>query len=173
MAKLIKNQAIVDDAWQVLTLAEDQRAETVTVGEGQWIVPLSVFLAQPALQQRSDVAVWLDGDDEPADVAPFLAQLPLVAVRFPKFSDGRGYSIATLLRSRHGHTGELRAIGDVLRDQFDYLGRCGFDALQPDADRYTDAQLEDALNSLTVFSEPYQASVTIASPLFRRQRRAA
>ncbi|WP_230970731.1 DUF934 domain-containing protein [Nitrogeniibacter aestuarii] len=173
MAKLIKTQAIVEDAWQVLTLTEDQNADSVEVAEGQWIVPLSVYLAQTALQSRRDVAVWLAGDDEPADVAPYLAQLPLVAVHFPKFADGRGYSIATLLRTRHGHTGELRAIGDVLRDQFDYLTRCGFDALQPAEGRYSDAQLEDALRNVKDFSEPYQTSVTVQSPLFRRQRRVA
>ena len=173
MAKLIKNQAIVEDAWQVLTLTEDQNADSVEVAAGQWIVPLSVYLAQTALQSRSDVAVWLAGDDEPADVAPYLAQLPLVAVHFPKFADGRGYSIATLLRSRHGHTGELRAIGDVLRDQFDYLTRCGFDALQPAEGKYSDTQLEDALRNLKDFSEPYQTSVAVQSPLFRRQRRVA
>jgi len=173
MAKLIKNNAIVEDAWQVLTLAEDQSAEAVEVSAGQWIVPLSVYLAQPALQSRSDIAVWLAGDDEPADVAPFLNQLPLVAVEFPKFADGRGYSIATLLRTRHGHIGELRAIGDVLRDQFDYLTRCGFDALQPAEGKYSDAQLEDALRHLKDFSEPYQTSVTVQNPLFRRQRRVA
>lgn len=173
MPKLIKNSAIVDDAWQVLTLAEDQSADTVEVGAGQWMVPLSVYLAQTALQTRGDIAVWLAGDDEPADVAPYLAQLPLVAVQFPKFADGRGYSIATLLRTRHGHTGELRAIGDVLRDQFDYLTRCGFDALQPAEGKYSEAQLEDALRNLKDFSEPYQTSVTVQSPLFRRQKRVA
>ena len=59
MAKLIKTQAIVEDAWQVLTLTEDQNADSVEVAEGQWIVPLSVYLAQTALQSRRDVAVWL------------------------------------------------------------------------------------------------------------------
>jgi uncharacterized protein (DUF934 family) len=173
MAKLIKNQGIVDDAWQVRTLAEGETADTAVIAAGQWIVPLAVWQAQPALQQRGDVAVWLAGDEDPAALVPFLSALPLVAVQFPKFADGRGYSIAALLRTRHGYTGELRAIGDVLRDQFDYLTRCGFDALQPAEGKYSDAQLNDALKSLSVFSEPYQASVKHESPLFRRQRRAA
>lgn len=169
MAKLIKNGALIEDAWQVRTLADGESPDTATIDAGRWIVPLSVWRAQPGLQQREDLAVWLDGQDDPADLAPFLAQLPLVAVRFPKFADGRGYSIATLLRSRYGHAGELRAIGEVLRDQFDYLTRCGFDALQPAEGRYTDAQLQATVESLSVFSEPYQASAAIAAPLFRRR----
>ncbi len=173
MSKVIKNQSVVEDGWQIRVLAEDEQPDTAAVANGQWIVPLPVWQAQPALQQRADIAVWLGGDDEPADIAPQLATLPLVAVHFPKFADGRGYSIATLLRSRYGYEGELRAIGDVLRDQFDYLTRCGFDALQPAEGKYTDAQLNDALRNLSDFAEPYQTSVKHASPLFRRQRRAA
>src|SRR5699024_1280062 len=92
---------------------------------------------------------------------------------FPKFADGRGYSIATLLRTRHGYAGELRAIGEVLRDQFDYLSRCGFDALQPAPGRYTPAQLQAALAGLATFSTPYQASATHPQPLFRRAHRRA
>ncbi|MBA4742935.1 MAG: DUF934 domain-containing protein, partial [Azoarcus sp.] len=92
---------------------------------------------------------------------------------FPKFADGRGDSVATLLRSRYGYTGELRAIGDVLRDQFNYLARCGFDALQPAEGRYSEAQLEAAIASFDDFAEPYQASVAVSNPLFRRVQRAA
>jgi uncharacterized protein (DUF934 family) len=173
MAKVIKQQALADDAWQVRVLAEGESPETATVAEGAWIVPLAVWQAQPALHARGDIAVWLAGDDEPAELAPHLAALPLVAVHFPKFADGRGYSIAALLRTRHGYTGELRAIGDVLRDQFDYLTRSGFDALQPPEGKYSEAQLQDALRHLKDFSEPYQNSAAVPSPLFRRQRRAA
>src|SRR5690606_21456858 len=117
--------------------------------------------------------VWLAGDEDPADIADDLTALPVIGVNFPRFADGRGYSIATLLRSRYGYTGELRAIGDVLRDQFNYLARCGFDALQPAEGRYSEAQLEAALASFDDFAEPYQASVAISNPLFRRMQRAA
>ena len=66
---------------------------------------------------------------------PWLADIPLIAIRFPVFTDGRGYSLARLLRTRHGYTGELRAVGDVLRDQLYFLQGCGFDAFQLRADQ--------------------------------------
>jgi len=79
--------------------------------------------------------------------------------------DGRGYSIARLLRERYGWRGELRAIGDVLRDQLFYLTRCGFDAFELRAGQ--DAQA--ALTALADFSEAYQSSVERPQPLFRRR----
>ena len=173
MPKLIRNAQIVDDAWQTLRPTADDAVDAVTVPAGQWIVPLSVWQAQPALHERADIAVWLADDDEPTDLVPDLARLPFVAVNFPKFANGRGYSTAVLLRTRYNYGGELRAIGDVLRDQFDYLTRCGFDALEPAAGKYTDAQLTAALDSLQCFTEPYQKSVKHPEPLFRRQQRAA
>lgn len=173
MPKLIRNAQITEDNWQTQLLAEGDTPDAVTVPAGQWIVPLDVWQAQPALRERADIAVWLADDDEPADLVPDLAALPFVAVNFPKFANGRGYSTAVLLRTRYNYTGELRAIGDVLRDQFDYLTRSGFDALEPAAGKYTDAQLTAALESLQCFTEPYQKSVKHPEPLFRRQRRAA
>nr|WP_310638858.1 DUF934 domain-containing protein [Burkholderia gladioli] len=88
---------------------------------------------------------------------------------FPRFGDGRGYSTAHLLRNRHGWTGELRAIGDVLRDQLNYMSRCGFDAFAVRADR----DPHDALNAFTEFSERYQGAVDDAVPLFRRRAASA
>jgi len=174
MAKLIKNGQITDDNWQVMDLGEDDSPEGAAVADGPVLVPLTVWLAQrEALAARDDVGIWLAGDDEPGELADDIERLPLIAVNFPKFADGRGYSIAVLLRSRYGYSGELRAIGDVLRDQFNYLSRCGFDALQPREGRYSDAELEAALANFDDFKEPYQASVTPQNPLFRRAQRAA
>ena len=81
-------------------------------------------------------------------------KLALIAVRFPKFTDGRGYSIARVLR-RLGWQGELRAVGDVLRDQLFYMTRCGFDAFALRADQ--DAQA--ALTAFSDFSAPYQPAI--------------
>ena len=91
----------------------------------------------------------------------------VIAVDFPKFSDGRSYSIAYNLRVRLGYTGELRAIGDVLRDQLFYMQRVGFDAFEPRPDR----KIEDAIKGLSDFSEFYQKSVDQKLPLFRRVQR--
>ena len=172
MAELIRNRRIEDDTRNVVTLAEGDTPESITLPAGPALVPLAVWKARHnELSEGS--GVWLTGDEDPADLADDLAALPVIGVNFPRFADGRGYSIATLLRSRYGYTGELRAIGDVLRDQFNYLARCGFDALQPAEGRYTREQLEAALAGFDDFSEPYQASVAVPSPLFRRVQRAA
>lgn len=173
MAKLIRNGRVEDDARIVVTLAEGDTPETVTLPAGALLVPLAVWQARRNELAGRDVGVWLAGDQDPAALADDLAALPVVGVHFPIFTDGRGSSIAVLLRSRYGYGGEVRAIGDVLRDQFNYYVRCGINALQPAEGRYSDAQLEAALASITDFSEPYQASVTPTAPLFRRVARAA
>jgi len=107
----------------------------------------------------------LEPADDPAKFADRLGAVARIEVNFPNFTDGRGYSIARLLRERHGYDGELRAVGDVQRDQLFYLARCGFDAflLRKDEDA------EDALAAFEDFSEAYQASVERPQPLFRRR----
>ena len=88
-----------------------------------------------------------------------------VEVNFPKFGDGRGYSIAKLLRTRHGYRGELRAVGHITRDLLFFMESCGFDAyeLREGEDPH------EALASFEDFSEAYQASVARPVPLFRRR----
>jgi uncharacterized protein (DUF934 family) len=107
----------------------------------------------------------LEPADDPALAAGRLAGLARVEVNFPSAADGRGYSIARLLRERHGYAGELRAVGDVQRDQLYYLARVGFDAflLREGEDA------EGALAALHDFSEAYQASAAQPQPLFRRR----
>lgn len=174
MREIIKDRAIVQDDWSVLRLNEGETPETVSVPAGKVIVPLAVWQVQrPALLQRlqasQEIAVWL-APDQPAElIADDAALFPLIAIDFPKFNDGRGYSAAYLLRSRYRYSGELRAIGDVLRDQLFYMQRVGFNAFATRADR----NIQDALKGLTDFSEVYQASVDQPLPLFRRTERQA
>lgn len=168
--KIIKNKTVVDDDWSVLRLTEDETAEAVKVATGKVIVPLKVWQAQrDALQSRSDLGVWLASDERPEELKDDLQAFTVIAVDFPKFSDGRGYSTAYNLRARLGYEGELRAIGDVLRDQLFYMQRVGFDAFAVRADR----DIHDALNGLSDFSEVYQRSLNPAQPLFRRVQREA
>ena len=168
MRDIIKDRQIVADDWQVLKLAEGETAESVAIPEGRVIVPLAVWQARrDALKARGDVAVWLASDERPEALKDDVASLALIAVDFPKFADGRGYSIAYNLRARLGFTGELRAIGDVLRDQLFYMQRVGFDAFAVREDK----NIHDALKGLTDFSEVYSNSWDQKSPLFRRVRR--
>jgi uncharacterized protein (DUF934 family) len=174
--QIIKGRAIVADDWNLLRAEEGSEAATVAalaVPAGRVILPLATWLAQrDALSARAaagEIAVWLAPDEDPVALRDDLPRLALVAVDFPKFTDGRGYSHAWNLRSRLGWTGELRAIGDVLRDQLFSMQRVGFDAYDTRPDR----SIEDALKGLTVFSETYQASVDQRVPLFRRHARPA
>lgn len=166
MAHLIKNRRPAANPWQLLETAADGSQPGIP-SQGDIIVPLATWLEQrDALLSRSGrLGIWLDSDEEPALIADDLQHFGVVAVNFPQFTDGRGYSIARLLRERYNWRGELRAIGDVQRDQLFYLARCGFDAfaLREGED------LQSALSAFGDFSEAYQASVERAQPLFRRR----
>jgi uncharacterized protein (DUF934 family) len=111
--------------------------------------------------------IRLEPADDPAAVADRLEGATRVEVNFPKFGDGRGFSIGRLLRERYGYKGELRAVGHITRDHLFFMESCGFDAfeLREGEDPH------EALAAFDDFSESYQASVTRPQPLFRRRTR--
>lgn len=165
MSEIILRDVIVADDWQLL---RPMAGDPISLPAGRIIVPLSIWIAQQsALADRKEVGVWLAVTDDPATLGPSLSLLSLVAVDFPKFTDGRGYSIAYLLRSRFGYRGQLRAIGDVLPDQLFYMKRVGFDAFAVRADK----DLRQALRCLQPFTDAYQGSWDNAVPSFRRHER--
>ena len=171
MATLIKNAKIATDTWKLLDWAADGSLPTLPA-TGDIIVPLALWqaLAGELLARGTGrLGLWLDSAEDPAMAADSLEAFSLIAVNFPQFTDGRGYSIARLLRERYRWQGELRAVGDVLRDQLFYLSRCGFDAFALRAGE--DAQ--SALAAFDDFSEGYQTSVERPQPLFRRRSQAA
>jgi uncharacterized protein (DUF934 family) len=155
MATLIKNRQIANDSWWLLD-ADIRR--WVSPGEDGFvpdfprgadlIVPLALWRLRrdDLLHHAGGVGVWLDAGDDAEAIASDLDRLGVVAVNFPKFSDGRGFSAGRLLRERHGYKGELRAIGDIGRDQLALLERCGFDAIAP-------RDGEDAVRALASFDE--------------------
>jgi uncharacterized protein (DUF934 family) len=163
--RLIRQGRVERDAWRFVGLEAGE--DLATLPEGAIVVPLALWKARrEELRARTQpVGVWLAPVDEPAELAADTRALPLIAVHFPKFTDGRGYSTAVLLRTRYGFRGELRAFGDVGRDQLFYLKRSGFDAfsLAPHRDP------ESALASLGDFSVRYQGSVDDPVPLFRKR----
>lgn len=162
---LIKGRNRALDSWKLLEMATDGTA--VVPSDGKVVVPLSAWRSlrtDPMLNERR-WGVWLAGGDDPAELENDLGRLELIAVRFDSFTDGRGYSTARLLRERYGWRGELRAIGDVQRDQIYYLFRCGFDAF----DLRDGEDVDSALAAFNDFSEAYQAAVDRPSPLFRRR----
>jgi uncharacterized protein (DUF934 family) len=161
MGALIVRQKLTTDHWQWL----DENAP-IAAG-GSLIISLARLLSdRDAFADRpGELGVVLHPDDDPLSLAGELKRLSLIAVTFPVFTDGRGYSSARLIRERLGWTGELRAVGDVQRDQIPYLFRVGFDAFALKAGQ----DPEQALSAFGDFSEAYQASVAQPLPLFRRR----
>ena len=108
-------------------------ADDETIPPGEVIVSLARLEADGPwlIAQDRSVGVRLPSDADPQALAPWLGRLALIAVEFPRFRDGRVYSLAQLLRERLGWKGELRAVGDVLVEQSNFMLRCGFDAFEP------------------------------------------
>ncbi len=142
--------------------AEDSQA---LASSGQVTVTLERWRAEAdALKARGQVGLRVLGEVDPGDYADVLPHVDLVCIQFPKFADGRGYSAARLLRERYGFTGTLRALGDVLRDQLNYMARCGFDSfvMAPGKDPRA------SLSAFEDFSESYQPAADEVLPLWRR-----
>jgi uncharacterized protein (DUF934 family) len=158
---LVKHGRIVADSY--VRVADDAPvANDVAV-----IVPAVRLLADAAalVQRGAPTGVLWPNDRRIAELAPWLDRLALVALAFPSFRDGRAYSQARQLRERYGFSGELRATGDVLRDQFLFLIRAGFDSLEvkKDADA---AAVAEAVGRYSVF---YQPSADGRAPMARRR----
>lgn len=152
---------IVEDNWTVVR-GEPDPAQPIGA---KAVLSLPAFLALDEARAAEVRAVWIAPEDDFEPAVARLRTMDMIAVDFPVFRDGRGYSIANLLRIRYGWTGELRAIGDVLRDQLNYMRRCGFDAFAVRADK----NIEDALKSFNFYTVTYQAGVDDPLPLFRRR----
>ena len=163
MSTLIKNRQVVPDTWRILQNADD--LSTAAPGE-DIVVPLTLWREQctSLLARAGRSGVWLGPADDPAQLFAGCPLPELIAVHFPAFTDGRGYSTARLLRERHGFRGELRAFGDIIRDTLFDLARCGFDAFALRADQ----NVETALKAFDDFSEAYQAAAD-RGPLFARR----
>jgi uncharacterized protein (DUF934 family) len=154
---------IVIDHWQRLT--DDEALPDLDA------LPVLVSIAR-AQRDRAQLdarpgswGVWITGDAEPAPVVEAFGDRPLIAIVVAKFGDGRYFSLARLLRERHGYRGELRAVGNVLPDQLFFMRRCGFGSfeLQPGK------SLETGLRSLAEFTVTYQGAADDPRPLYRRR----
>jgi len=154
--KIIKDKNIIEDSWVHYTGDGD-------LPDGNIIVPLAVW-QQTDLSGRK-VGVRLEPDAEVRDFEDDLENFEVIAINFPTFNDGRGYSLAKILRDRFGYRKEIRAIGDVMRDQLFYLQRCGFNAYEIKPGR----DIKDALKAFDDFSVKYQVSSDEGLPLYSRR----
>ena len=158
------------------SVTAEQVSNTLIPATGKIIVPLTVFIARKnELASRinaKEVGVWIDTHEVLEHLIENQADinaLPIIAVHVERFADGRIFSLGTLLRTRYGYKNELRAFGDVLRDQLFFLKRSGFSSFEIRADR----SAEDALASLKDFTTPYQGAVDEPQPVFKRYNRLA
>lgn len=163
--KLIKNGEFVENRFQTVG-DEDQ------LPDGPVIVSLERWQAErEALRARNTpVGVLLKSGQEPGPIVEDLDHLDVVALEFPTYRNGRGYSYARLLRERHGYKGEIRAVGNVLRDQFQFMIRCGIDALEV-GDNITPEIFAECANFFSLYYQP--SSDTRETVLSLRQRLAA
>lgn len=123
MTRIWKETGFIEgDRWIIET--DEVKAE----GEQRAYLSIDQLIEQADATNEVGFGVLIKPADDVARLAPYLDRLALVAVLFPAFSDGRGFSHASLLRERLGYTGELRAVGDVLIDHVPLMLRCGFDS---------------------------------------------
>lgn len=163
--RVIKNGRVLEDDWQ--RIAEPDPGQPLP--EGDLIVPLDYWRnnREPLARHSGRIAVCLNGDDSLDDFSDSLDQFELVALEFPKFTDGRSYSHARLLRDRFGYRGEIRAVGEVLRDQLFFMQRCGLDSYQVREDK----DAEDALKGLSDFSVRYQTAADGTPPVYKLRQK--
>jgi uncharacterized protein (DUF934 family) len=156
------------------TFSQKRIAATEIPATGKVLLPLTVWLANKGkLTERmaaGEVGIVL-ATHEPIEslIAAFsdINSLPLIAIFVERFADGRNFTLGNLLRTRYGFKNEMRAVGDVLRDQLYFLKRSGFNSYLIRSDR----NAQEALASLNDFSEPYQGAVDETLPVWRRVNR--
>lgn len=145
MFMLIKNGNIVSDGWKTLTLAAGDTPQNVKLPVGPVLVPLPVWQARRAeliyreYEHGWPLGVWLAAEEGPEALEHDIDDFTVIGIEFDKFTDGKGYATARLLRERHGYKGELRAIGDVPRDRVSYQHQVGLDAFAVRANQKTNS----------------------------------
>jgi uncharacterized protein (DUF934 family) len=167
-ARVLHRRELIEDDW---TSLEEARAGSGRAAGDKLIVTLAAWRAEreALLAAQAAVGVLVPNTADIEAIYPEILDRPLIALQFPTFSDGRALSQAVVLRRRLGFKGELRAVGDVIRDLVFWLGRCGFDSIVPRQDQSLEA-CRQALDELTV---AYQAAADDHAPAWVRRRKAA
>ncbi|MCO1335413.1 DUF934 domain-containing protein [Microbulbifer sp. OS29] len=167
-SELIISGEIKTNEWQLVPQVEPgEELDLTSLPPGKIILPLRQWLKHcEALSERSgEIGVWLDSEEGAKLIGEEANQRPLIAVHFPAFADGRGFTAGRMLRERYRFTGELRAVGGFMRDQLTYLQRCGFNAYAFEGEQPL-ASLKDSMSD---FGDSYQTGVDQPLPMFRRR----
>ncbi|WP_151703375.1 DUF934 domain-containing protein [Nitrincola alkalilacustris] len=155
---LLLDRQIAENTWQFVE--ESLPADT---GNADLVVPFEL-LPQLLDQHQGRCGVRVPGELPYEELLPFLERVALIEIEFPIFRDGRGFSLARLLR-RAGFTGEVRAVGDVSRDRLGYMERCGFNAWMISDERFSESDLQ----AFAEISVRYQAGADDPRPIYRQQ----
>ncbi len=158
--QVIKNRQIVEFDWQLI-------ADDAEPASGPIIVSLARYLREREylLRRNAGLGIKLEAADDLTLFAADLGELAIIALEVSKFSDGRCFSQARLLRERYGFGGDLLAVGDVLRDQIAFMERCGINVFSIRPDR----AMADALKAFNEFSVTYQTAADGADPIYHRR----
>lgn len=145
------------------------RIEEKVPTEGKVLIPLDLWQAERDYflprAKAGDLGVWLTPNCNPEALKDDVVNLQIIGFEFPEFKFGQGYSGAVLLRNRYGFKGDIRAFGDIWRDQLFYLARCGFTQFDLKAGK----SLEEAIEGFNDFTTPYQTSADGVLPIFSRR----
>jgi phosphoadenosine phosphosulfate reductase len=144
-----KQGAFRTDPWQPSSAAAELGAAPVVIDKRRWLAERETLLSRPAL-----LGLRLEGGESVEDIADDLGRFALIALNFVKFSDGRGFSTARLLREKFGYAGELRAVGNVLSDQIPFMRRVGFDAFEVQHAPTRRALREDRIPEVRLYYQP-------------------
>lgn len=146
---LFRNGTLVQDTWRF-------PASDEPLGEGAVAVSKERFLAEreTILGRNGDVGVVLQSGESLDGLEQDLQRLRLIVLVIPRYTDGRNYSNAAMLRERHGYSGEIRATGDVLRDQIPLMARCGIDAFDVTNESTRRALAEGRVRGVAVHYQP-------------------
>lgn len=162
MPKLLKDNQLIDNPWK--------RAENDTplevLQQGGWLIPVEQFILHSEALDATQIGVILSTSTELSETIRGIGEVAAIAIDFPAFADGRGFSIARHLREDLAFKGDVLAIGNIIQDQLHYLKRCGFNGFEIQDDKAEEASLIQSLND---FSEAYQAALDNPTPLFRRR----
>ena len=158
---LIKNGEFIDDPWIPVPEIADLPAN------GKVMVTFELWQEhrEDLLKRGGDYGIRLKSKYSPEEIAEDLKHFKVVALEFPLFKSGRGLSYARILREHYEYKGEIRAVGQVLRDQFLFMHRCGFDAFEVDETRFDIDDWKEALAEISIF---YQATKLTPRSVLRR-----
>ncbi len=150
--QILKNQQLTENTWKFLPDDAELPDEPIdiTVSLKRWIQDQEILKKYPG-----KLGIRLNPDDSIDSLPSFLKKVPLIEINFPTFTDGRGFSIAQILRTQFNYESEIRAVGEFMLDQIYYLSRVGVNSFALE----NQENLPDAITMFNEFSDSYQTSV--------------